>query len=124
MVGRNARYEIDIMIIQALEEEPQSRYTDLREKINSRCQGLGLKKPSNDAFCSRLTNLCDKDVLDKKRGMYGCTHYSLKNHHYITYLEKTLSSHKKCGYVYSIYIKSNYDPPIETIEESSEDNQT
>jgi hypothetical protein len=50
MVGRTPRYEIDIMIIQALEEESQSRYIDLQEKINLRCQGLGLKKPSNATF--------------------------------------------------------------------------
>ncbi len=31
MVGRKPRYEIDIMIIQALEEEFQSRFTNLRK---------------------------------------------------------------------------------------------
>lgn len=117
MVGRKPRYEIDIMMIQALEEESHLRYMDIRDKINLRCESLGLKKPSNDAFDSRLANLCDIEVLDKKEGMYGCTRYSLKNHHYITYVEKILSSHKKCRYVKSIYIKSNYDLAIETIEE-------
>jgi hypothetical protein len=66
MAGRNPRYEIEIMIIQALEEESQLRYTDLREKINSRCQNLGLKKPSIDAFYGRLNNLCKRDVLQKE----------------------------------------------------------
>jgi hypothetical protein len=117
MVGRKPRYETDIIIIQALEEESQLSYMDLRDKINLRCKSLGLKKPSNDAFDSRLANLCDEDVLDKKEGMYGCTHYSLKNHRYITYVEKILSLREKCRYVKSIYIKSNYNPPIETIEE-------
>jgi hypothetical protein len=76
MVGRNPRYEIDIMIIQALEEEPQLGYIDLEDD------------------------------------------------HYITYVEKTLSLHKCCRFVKSIYIKSTYDQPVETIEESSEDKQT
>ncbi|HJT47053.1 MAG TPA: hypothetical protein VJ729_02635 [Nitrososphaeraceae archaeon] len=71
MVGRNPRYEIEIMIIQALEEESRLRYTDLREKISSRCQNLGLKKPSNDAFYSRLNNLCKRDVLVKEKDKYG-----------------------------------------------------
>jgi hypothetical protein len=92
MVGRNPRYEIEIMIIHALEEESQLRYTDLREEIDSRCQVLGLKKPSNDAFYSRLTNLCYKDVLVKEKDKYGGAHYSLKNNHHIGYLERTLSS--------------------------------
>jgi hypothetical protein len=87
------------MIIQALEEESQSRYIDLQEKINLRCQGLGLKKPSNATFWGHMTNLCDRDVLNKEAGMYGCTHYSLKNHH-TTYVEKTLSLHPFCRHVY------------------------
>ncbi|MFL6323048.1 MAG: hypothetical protein ACJ72Q_21590 [Nitrososphaeraceae archaeon] len=120
MVGRNPRYEIDVMIIQALEEEPQLGYIDLEEKINLRCESLGLKKPSTATFYYRLTNLSYKDVLNKEAGMYGCTHYSLKYNHYITYVEKTLSLHKYCRYVYLIYIKSD----DETIEESSEDEQT
>ena len=92
MVGRYPRYEIEIMIIQALEEESQLRYTDLREKIDSRCQVLGLKKPSNDAFYSRLTNLYYEDMLVKEKDRYGGAHYSLKNNHYIGYLERTISS--------------------------------
>jgi hypothetical protein len=32
MAGCNPKYEIEIMIIQALEEEFQLRYTDLRKK--------------------------------------------------------------------------------------------
>jgi hypothetical protein len=78
MVGRKLRFEIEIMIIQALEDRSQLRYTDLREKIDSRCQVLGLKKPSNDAFYSRLTNLCYKDVLIKEKDEYGGAHYSYK----------------------------------------------
>ena len=74
------------MIIQTLEEEPQLRYTDLRAKINSRCQDLRLKKPSIDAFYSRLNNLCKSDVLHKKKDKYGA-HYSLKYNHYKSYLE-------------------------------------
>jgi hypothetical protein len=97
MVGRNPRYEIDIMIIQALEKDSRSRFTDLHEKINSRCQGLGLKKPSNDAFCSRLANLCDKDVLHKEKDKYGGTHYSLKYYHYKRYLEGMLFLGKYCA---------------------------
>jgi hypothetical protein len=120
MAGRNPRYGIDIMIIQALEEESHPGYMDLEEKINLRCQSLGLKKPSTTTFYYRLTNLCHKDVLNKEAGMYGCTHYSLKNNHYITYVDKSLSLHKCCRYVYPIYIKSD----DETIEESSEDKQT
>ena len=50
MVGRNPRYEIDIMIIQALEEESQLRYIDIQEKNNLRCESLGLKKPSTDTY--------------------------------------------------------------------------
>ena len=92
MVGRNPRYEIEIMIIHALEEESQLRYTDLREKIDSRCRVLGLKKPSNDAFYSRLTNLCYEDVLVREKDRYGGTHYSLKNNHYTGYLDRTFSS--------------------------------
>jgi len=92
MVGRNRRFEIEIMIIQALEDGSQLRYTDLREKIDSRCQILGLKKPSNDAFYHRLTNLCYKDVLIKEKDKYGGAHYSLKNNHHTSYLEKTFSS--------------------------------
>ena len=87
IVGCNPRYEIEIMIIQALEEESQLRYTDLREKINSRCQNLGLKKPSIDAFYSRLNNLYKRDVLQKDKDKYGGTHYSLRNNHYKSYLE-------------------------------------
>jgi hypothetical protein len=94
MVGRIPRYEIEIMIIQALEEESHLRYTDLREKIDSRCESLGLKKPSNDAFYSRLINLCYKDVLVKEKDKYGGTHYSLKYNHYTGYLERVLSLHK------------------------------
>jgi hypothetical protein len=86
MVGRNPRYEIEIMIIQALEEEFQLRYTDLREKINSRCKDLGLKKPCIDALYSRLNNLCKRDVLHKERDRYGA-HYSLKYNHHKSYLE-------------------------------------
>ena len=89
MVGRNSRYDIEIMIIQALEEEFQLRYTDLREKINSRCQGLGLKKPSIDAFYGRLNNLCKKDVLHKEKDKYGAR-YSLKYYHYKRYLDEML----------------------------------
>jgi hypothetical protein len=109
MVGRIARYEIEIMIIQALHEESRSRYTDLREKIGLRCESLGLKKPSNDAFYSRLTNLCHKDVLVKEKDKYGGTHYSLKNNH-IIYLERLLSLHKLCVYVYpfEVYFKKVY----------------
>ena len=92
MVGRTPRYEIEIMIIQALEEESQLRYTDLREKIDSRCQVLGLKKPSNDAFYSRLINLYYKDVLVKEKDKYGGAYYSLKNNHYTGYLDRTFSS--------------------------------
>jgi hypothetical protein len=77
------------MIIQALEEEFQLRYTDLREKINSRCQNLGLKKPSIDAFYSRLNNLCKSDVLYKEKDKYGAR-YSLKYHHYKRYLDEML----------------------------------
>jgi hypothetical protein len=103
MVGRIARYEIEIMIIQALEEESQSRYTDLREKIET----LGLKKASNDSFCSRLANLCDKDVLHREEDRYGGAHYSLKHHHHIIYVERLLSLHKLRGYVYpfEVYFK-------------------
>jgi hypothetical protein len=110
MVGRIARYEIEIMIIQALEKESQLRYTDLREKIASRCQSLGLKKPSNDAFYNRLTNLGHKDVLVKEKDKYGGTHYSLKHHHHIIYLERLLSLHKLCGYTYpfEVYFKKVY----------------
>jgi len=93
MVGRNARYEIEIMIIQALEEESQLRYTDLRERINSRCQNLGLKKPSIDAFYGRLNNLCKRDVLQKERDRYGA-HYSLKYNHHKSYLEGMPFLHK------------------------------
>jgi DNA-binding Lrp family transcriptional regulator len=78
MVGRNPRYEIDIMIIQALEENSQLRYIDIQEKINLRCERLGLKKPSTDTITNRLKILRKKDVLHKEEGMYGCTHYSLK----------------------------------------------
>jgi hypothetical protein len=92
MVGRTPRYEIEIMIIHALQEEFQLRYTDLRGKIDSRCQVLGLKEPSNDAFYSRLTNLYYEDVLVKEKDKYGGTYYSLKNNHYIGYLERTFSS--------------------------------
>jgi hypothetical protein len=94
MVGRIARYEIEIMIIQALQDESRLRYTDLREKIDLRCESLRLKKPSNDAFYSRLINLCHKDVLVKERDKYGGTHYSLKNNHCTSYLERVLSLHK------------------------------
>ena len=124
MVGRNPRYEIDIMIIQALEEESHIGYIDLEEKINLRCQSLGLKKPSTATFYYRLTNLCKKEVLDKEEGMYGITYYSLKYHHYITYVENVLSLHRFRRYVYPIYIKSDDDQPVETIEESSKDKQT
>lgn len=95
MVGRNPRYEIEIMIIQALEEESQLRYTDLREKISSRCQSLGLKKPSNDAFYSRLNNLCKRDVLVKEKDKYGAR-YSLKYFHYKIYLDEMLFLGKYC----------------------------
>jgi hypothetical protein len=96
MVGRNPRYEIEIMIIQALEEEFQLRYTDLREKINPRCNDLGLKKPSIDAFYSRLNNLCKRDVLHKERDKYDA-HYSLKNTHYKGYLGGMLLLGKYCA---------------------------
>ena len=96
MVGRNPRYEIEIMIIQALEEESQLRYTDLRAKINSRCQDLGLKKPSMDAFYSRLKNLCKRDVLHKEKDKYGAR-YSLKYYHYKGYLEGMLFLGKYCA---------------------------
>jgi hypothetical protein len=86
MAGRNPRYEIEIMIIQALEEVSPLRYTYLREKINCRCQNLGLKKPSVDAFYGRLNNLCKRDVLQKETDRYGA-HYSLKYNHHKNYLE-------------------------------------
>jgi hypothetical protein len=124
MVGRNPRYEIDIMVIQALEEESQLRYTDIQEIINVRCKHLALKKPSTETLTNHLRILCEKDVLHKEEGMYGITHYSLKYHHYITYVENVLSSHNRCRYVYLIYIKSDDYQPIETIEESSEGKQT
>jgi DNA-binding PadR family transcriptional regulator len=117
MVWRNPRYEIDIMIIQALEEESHTGYTDLEEKISLRCQSLGLKKPSSATFYHRLTNLCKKDVVDKEEGMYGITYYSLKYHHYTTYVENVLSLHRLRRYVKSIYIKSDYDQSIQTVEE-------
>ncbi len=117
MVGRKPRYEIDIMIIQALEDESHTGYIDLEEKINLRCQSLGLKKPSTATFYHRLTNLCKKDVLDKEEGMYGITYYSLKYHHYTTYIENVLSLHRFRRYVHAIYIKSDYDQSIQTIEE-------
>ena len=94
MVGRKPRYEIDIMIIQALEDESHTGYTDLEEKINLRCQSLGLKKPSTATFYYRLTNLCKKDVIDKEEGMYGITYYSLKYNHYKSYLEGMPFLHK------------------------------
>jgi hypothetical protein len=84
------------MIIQALEEESQLRYTDLREKINSRCKDLGLKKPSIDAFYSRLNNLCIREVLYKEKDKYGA-HYSLKNNHHKSYLEGMLFLDKYCA---------------------------
>jgi hypothetical protein len=52
MVGRNPRYEIDIIIIQALEDESQLRYIDIQEKIYYRCKLLGLKKPSTQKGCA------------------------------------------------------------------------
>jgi len=63
-------------------------------------------------------------VLHKEEGMYRITHYSLKYHHYITYVENVLSLRPFRRYVYPIYIKSDYDQPNETIEESSKDKQT
>jgi hypothetical protein len=102
MAGRNPRYEIEIMIIQALEEECQLRYTDLRAKINSRCQDLGLKKPSIDAFYSRLNNLCKRDVLHKKKDKYGA-HYSLKYNHYKRYLDEMSFLGKYC--LVSVYLQ-------------------
>lgn len=92
MAGRNPRFEIEIIIIQELQEESPLRYTDLREKVYSRCQVLGLKTPSNDSFCSRLINLGYKDVLVKENDKYGGAYYSLKNDHYIGYIERTFSS--------------------------------
>ena len=56
--------------------------------------------------------------------MYGITYYSLKYHHYTTYVENVLSLHRFRRYVYPIYIKSDDDQPVETIEESSKDKQT
>ena len=123
MVGRNPRYEIDIMIIQALEENSQLRYMDIQEKINLRCERLGLKKPSTDTITNRLKILGKKDVLHKEEGMYGCTHYSLKYHHHIMYVENVLSLRPFCRYVNSIYIKSD-DQPIETTGESLKDKKT
>lgn len=113
MVGRNPRYEIDIIIIQALEEDSQLRYIDIQEKIYYRCKLLGLKKPSTDTITNRLEILRKKDVLHKEEGMYRCTHYSLKYHHHITYVENVLSLRPFRRYVYPIYIKSD-DQPIET----------
>jgi hypothetical protein len=43
MVGRNPRYEVDIMILQSLQENSQLRYIDIQENINLRCEHLGLK---------------------------------------------------------------------------------
>jgi hypothetical protein len=116
MIGRNPRYEIDIMIIQALEENTPLRYIDIQEKINLRCKRLGLKKPSTDTITNRLEILREKEVLQKEEGMYGCTHYSLKYHHHVTYIENVLSLRPFRRYVYPTYIKSD-DQPIETIEE-------
>jgi hypothetical protein len=103
MAGRNPRYEKEIMIIQALEEVSQLRYTDLRAIINSRCQDLRMKKPSIDAFYSRLNNLCKMDVLSKKKDKYGA-HYSLKYNHYKRYLEgmSFLGKYRRVG----VYIQS------------------
>jgi hypothetical protein len=67
MVGRNPRYEIDIIIIQALEEDSQLRYIDIQERIYLCCQRLGLKKPSTDTITNRLEILCKKDVLHKRK---------------------------------------------------------
>lgn len=113
MVGRNPRYEIDIVIIQALQENSQLRYIDIQENINLRCERLGLKKPSTDTITNRLEILRKNDVLHREEGMYGCTHYSLKYHHHITYVENVLSLRPFCRYVYPIYIKSD-GQPIET----------
>jgi hypothetical protein len=65
----------------------------LRERINSRCQNLGLKKPSIDAFYGRLNNLCKRDVLQKERDRYGA-HYSLKYNRHKSYLEGMPFLHK------------------------------
>jgi DNA-binding Lrp family transcriptional regulator len=123
MVGRNPRYEIDIMIIQALQENSQLRYIDIQENINLRCERLGLKKPSTDTITNRLKILRKNDVLHKEEGMYGCTHYSLKYHHHITYVENVLSLRPFRRYVYPIYIKSD-DQPVKTTGESLKDKKT
>ena len=122
MVGRNPRYEIDIIIIQALEEDSQLRYIDIQEKINLRCERLGLKKPSTDTITNHLEILRKKDVLHKEEGMYGCTHYSLK-YPRITYIENVLSLRPFRRYVYSIYIKSD-DQSIETTGQFLKDKKT
>ena len=123
MVGRNPRYEIDIMIIQALQENSQLRYIDIQENINLRCERLGLKKPSTDTITNRLEILRKNDVLHKEEGMYGCTHYSLKYHHHITYVVNVLSLRPFRRYVYPIYIKSD-DQPVKTTGESLKDKKT
>jgi len=123
MVGRNPRYEIDIMIIQALQENSQLRYIDIQENINLRCERLGLKKPSTDTITNRLEILRKNDVLHKEEGMYGCTHYSLKYQHHITYVENVLSLRPFRRYVYPIYIKSD-DQPVKTTGESLKDKKT
>jgi hypothetical protein len=66
-VGRNPRYEIDSIIILALEDESQLRYIDLQEKIYYRCKLLGLKKPSTDTITNHLRFLRKIDVLHKRR---------------------------------------------------------
>jgi hypothetical protein len=89
-----------------------------------RCKHLALKKPSTETLTNHLRILCKKDVLHKEEGMYGINRYSLKYHHYITYVGNVLSLRPFCRYVYPIHIKSDDDQPIETIEESSKDKQT
>lgn len=101
-VGRNPRYEIDSIIILALEDESQLRYIDLQEKIYYRCKLLGLKKPSTDTITNHLRFLRKIDVLHKEEGNYGCTHYSLKSNHHATYVEKVFCSRPSCVYLHSV----------------------
>jgi hypothetical protein len=135
MVGRNPRYELDIIAVKILEKKyPFSLiYTRLVDEINLRFEG---KNPSTATFRSHLVNLCDRDILNKERDRYGGTHYSLtkefkdlldiqKNNYPIAYVEKTLYSHQFSGYLDSFGSEADSEKAIEIIDdESSDDKKT
>jgi hypothetical protein len=119
---------LDIMIVEILESSQSLGYKQIEYKINLRCEGLGLKKPSTKTFWLHMGYLRNIDVLYREEDRYGGTHYSLKKEfkekldeikidNPTTYVEKTLQDFSR--YRDSFDPAADYGKAIEIIKKSS-----